>query len=93
MLIRLLLTAWLCAIAAPGQAADVQQDQPKAEAAKPGKKAKPKDQSQPKDPAKPKKQKKPKSNVPAPDEPFNPDEPIDQNPAEPGGSGRGWRFS
>jgi len=93
VLIRLLLTAWLCAIAAPGQAADVQQDQPKAEAAKPGKKAKPKDQSQPKDPAKPKKQKTPKSNVPAPDEPFNPDEPIDQNPAEPGGSGRGWRFS
>jgi len=58
VLIRLLLAAWLCVIAAPGQAADVQNDQPTAEAAKPGKNAKPKDQS------KPKKQKKPKSNVP-----------------------------
>jgi phosphate-selective porin OprO/OprP len=93
VLIRLLLAASLCAIAAPGQAADVRQDQPTAAAAKPGKKAKPKDQSKPKDPAKPKKQKKPKSNVAAPDEPFNPDEPIDPNVPEPGGSGGGWRFS
>jgi phosphate-selective porin OprO and OprP len=93
VLIRLLLAVWLCVIAAPGQAADVQKDQPTAEATKPAKakKTKPKDQSQPKDPAKPKKQKKPKSNVPAPDEPFNPDEPIEPNAVETGGGG--WRFS
>ena len=85
MLIRLLLAAWLCVIATPGQAADVQNDQPTAEATKPGKNAKPKDQS------KPKKQKKPKSNVPAPDEPINPEEQIEPTVAEP--SGGGWRFS
>jgi phosphate-selective porin OprO and OprP len=85
VLIRLLVAAWLCAIAAPGQAADVQKDQPTAEKTKAGKSAKPKDQSKPKDPAKPKKQKKPKSDVPAPDEP------IDPNVVEPSGSG--WRFS
>ena len=93
MLIRLLLAAWLCGIAAPGQAADVQNDQPTAEATKPGKKAKSRDQSKPNDPAKPKKQKKPKSNVPAPDELIDPDGPIDPNVVEQGDAGGGWRFS
>jgi phosphate-selective porin OprO and OprP len=92
VLIRLLLAAWLCAIAAPGQA-NTQTDQPTAEATKPGKKAKAKDQSKQQDPAKPKKQKKPKSDVPAPDEPINPDEPIDPNAAEPRTGAGGRRFS
>jgi len=84
MLIRLLAAALFCALAAPGQAADVQKDQPGAEKTKKAKATKPKDQSNPKAP-KQKKPKKAKSNVPAPDEP------VDPEAVETGGSG--WRFS
>ncbi len=84
MLIRVLAAALCCALAAPGQAADLQQDQPAAEQTKKAKAPKPKDQSNPKAP-KQKKPKKAKSDVPAPDEPVDPDA------VEAGGSG--WRFS
>jgi len=84
MLIRVLAAALCCALAAPGQAADLQKDQPAAEKTKKAKAPKPKDQSNPKAP-KQKKPKKAKSDVPAPDEPVDPDA------VEAGGSG--WRFS
>jgi phosphate-selective porin OprO/OprP len=84
MLIRVLAAALCCALAAPGQAADLQKDQPAAEKTKKAKSPKPKDQSNPKAP-KQKKPKKAKSDVPAPDEPIDPDA------VETGGSG--WRFS
>src|SRR5258707_7803346 len=81
MLIRVLAATLCCALAAPGQAADLQKDQPAAEKTKKAKQPKPKDQSNPKAP-KQKKPKKAKSDVPAPDEPDDPDA------VEAGGSGR-----
>ena len=84
MLIRVLAAALCCALAAPGQAADLQKDQSGVEKTKKAKAPKPKDQSNPKAP-KQKKPKKAKSDVPAPDEPIDPDA------VETGGSG--WRFS
>ena len=87
MLIKLLVAALFCLVAAPGRAAGLQKDQPTAEKSK--KAAKPRDQSKAKDPAqpkKPKKTKKPKADVPAPDEPIDPE-------AVESAGDRGWRFS
>ena len=85
MLTRLLAAAMLCTLARPGQAGDLQRDQPGAETTKKATAAKPNDQRKTKDPAKAKKPKKAKSNVPAPDEPIDPDAVVD--------GGSGWRFS
>jgi phosphate-selective porin len=86
VLIRLLMAAMFCVLAAPGRVAGLQTEQPAAEKAKKPKSAKPKDQAKPKDPAKPKKAKKAKSDVPAPDEPADPE-------AVEAPGGKGWRFS
>jgi phosphate-selective porin OprO/OprP len=86
VLIRLLTAALVCALAAPAQAVDLQEQQPAPEKTKKAKAAKPKDQAKTKDPAKPKKPKKAKSDVPAPDEPVDPD-------AVEAPGGRGWRTS